>query len=226
MTEFGVKIQQQSRTPAADGDVRTMAGDREGAAFTGDINSKYMQWLLAGQVFETHNLAVATAITLEANAAYDPLEPFFRATVPAGITMIPIMFKVMPTDAWTAFDQMTITAHDTDTDAAGGLAGAPVQPLFIDNQGAGNPESSVLSAVLNGDTAMTEAAATNLRLIYRAQLIGTGDFMPSFNALTGDPTCAISGPAAFLVTFLAGGAEEVWYHFIWAEVDKNYLVNR
>jgi hypothetical protein len=117
-----------------------------------------------------------------------------------------------------------MTAHDTDTTSAGGLATSGASGLFIDNQGTGNPESSAVT-VLDGDTALTEAAATNLRQIWSKIVIGTGDIMPGFNALKGDPTCAIRGPAKLLVTGDNAGAEEVFYHAIWAELDKNYLQN-
>lgn len=226
MTEIAVRVQQQSDRITADGQPAvTLAGDRERALFTGDINSKYMQWLLAGKVFETHNLVIGTALTLEINAAYDPLEPYFRMTVPSSITMVPILFSVMTAAALSVFDFYTLTAHDTDTFSADGLAGASVQGLFIDNQGSGNPKSSVLTSVLNGDTAMTEGAATNLRLIHQEQIINVTDGFKGYNVLKGDAVAAIHGPASFLVTFQNAGAEELDYHLVWAELDKNYLVN-
>ena len=225
MTEIAVKTQQQSDSISSDGNTITVAGDRERALFTGDINSKYMQWLLAGKVFEAHQADVATAVTLEANATYDPLEPMFSMLIPASITVVPIFFELQFSAAHTAFDRLVMTAHDTDTTSSGGLATSGAASLFIDNQGAGNPVTSAVT-LLDGDTAMTEAAATNLRQIWSKIVIGTGDIIPPFNALKGDPTCAISGPAKLLVGGDVGAAEEVFYHAIWAELDKNYLVNR
>lgn len=225
MTEIAVRVQQQSDRIGTDNSTRTVAGDREGALFTGDINSKYMQWLLAGKIFETHNLVVGTALTLEANAAYDPLEPYVRMTIPSSVTMVPIAVSITTAAALSVFDYYTLTAHDTDTFSTGGLAGAGVQSLFVDNQGDGNPESSVLTNVLNGDTALTESAATNLRLIHQSQIINVTDLFTPYNVLKGDPVAAIRGPAAFMLTFQNAGAEELNYHVIWAELDKNYLVN-
>ena len=225
MTTVALNIQQQSSTVVLDGSTRTAAGDREGALFTADIQSKYMQWLLAGKVFETHQAVVATAVTLEANATYDPLEPFFRFTVPSSRTVVPIKVKLVASTAWAAFDRMVVTVHDTDTFNTGGLAGSGVQGLFIDNQGSGNPASSVVTNVLNGDTDLTENAATNLRVISETIAIGTGDPILEYNVLKGDSVAAIHGPASFLVNVEAAGAEEIFYQVVWAELDKNYLVN-
>lgn len=226
MADSAVKIQQQGDTTVVDGPASvTLAGDRERALFTGDINSKYMQWLLAGKIFETHQADIATAVTLEANATYTPTEPFFRMTIPSSITLVPIFFEIQFSAAHTAFDRVVMTAHDTDTVSSGGLAGSAVQSLFIDNQGTGNPETSAATSVLNGDTALTESAATNLRQIWSKIVIGTGDIIPAFNALKGDPTAAIHGAATWLVTGDNAGAEEVFYHAIWAELDKQYLQN-
>ena len=225
MTEIAIAVQNQSADLTSDGRVRTVAGDREGAVFTGDINAKYMQWLLAGRIFECHQAAVATAVTLEINTAYDPLEPFFRFTIPSSVTVVPIMARVRGSTAWAAFDRMVITAHDTDTFSTGGLVTSGAAGLFVDNQGSGNPKTSVVTNLLDGDTPLTENAATNLRQIFEAMAIGTGDPILQYNVLKGDPIVAIHGPASFLIGLDNAGAEEVFYHVVWAELDKNYLVN-
>jgi hypothetical protein len=225
MTEIAINVQQQSDGITADGRTRTVAGDREGALFGGTNEEKYRQWLAAGKVFSAQFGTPGGTATLEANATLTLTEPFFRMTVPSSHVLVPIRVLVNNIAVWDTADAMYLFSVDTNTYSSGGAA--PDVDNFA-NPGSGDSALGTVSCtnIYDGDSALTESAQTNPRLMH-VQTKLTGDLFSSFeyNILKGDPMHMIHGESSFYVVFENGGAEEVHYSVIWAELDKNTLVN-
>jgi len=167
--------------------------------------------------------AVGILATLEANAAFDLTEPFFRATVPAATVMIPIMVQVTYDTAPAALDAIKIGWGEGSTYNTGGDV---CRVLPMGHLVAAAPVASTLTNVRDGDAVLTEDTLVNPRIFFDKMITATGsDANIEYNALKGDPYVVIPGPASFLVWGKAAGAEEVYYNVVWIELDKSSVVN-
>ncbi len=226
MTEIAVNIQQQGYSVSADGvGSRTLQGDREGALFGGTIQDKYRQWLLGGKVFQASFATPGGTATIEANATLDLVESFFRMTCPSSHVLVPLFFSCDNIAVWTTADAMYHWTTDTDTFTSGGA-----DPTVINhaNQGSGDSVlgTTAMQNIKDGDSPLVEAGQTNPRLISTKTKL-TGDlFSPLvYNVLNGDPYTYIHGESSWNVVFENASAVECHYLAIWAELDKNTLVN-
>lgn len=225
MTEIAGNVQQQSDRNASDGQTRTFAVDREGASFTGDAVSKYRQWLTAGKVFEAHFATEGATATVETNGTIELTEPFFRMTCPSSAILVPLIFRADMTLIQTTVDAWFITTSDTDTFTSGGVAPA-IENLAAVSSGDSALGATVMTDVLSGDSVLTEAALTNPRQFGVNTWVTGNLFHPyEYNVLKGDPMVYIHGESSLQVQAIQTGAQEVHFSFIWAELDKNALVN-
>ena len=225
MTELGGAVQQQGYTTALDGTTRTAAMNRTGALVTSTPASMYDQWLRAGKVFEAHFATEGGSSTIEANATYDATEPWFRLTVPSSKIFIPIKVKVTPTTVWVTTDMIVLSASDTNTYTSGGAA-PDVRNLAAVSSVDSALGTTAMTSVFDGDSALTEAAMTNERIIDITVFRTGGLFLPyEYNILKGDPMVMIHGTASFVCNAMLAGALEAHYSVVWAELDKNELVN-
>lgn len=225
MAEIGINVQQQGYSLAAEGSTRTVAGTRAGELYTASPQSLYDHWLRSGKVFEAHFATEGGTATIEANATIDLTEPFFRLTVPSSKVMVPIRVFVTTSAVWVTADGIMIGTSDTDTYNTGGAA------PDVRNMAAVSSLDSVLGTtamtnIFDGDSVLTENALTNPRILH-SQFFRTGGlFVPfEYNVLKGDPMAFIHGPASFWCAAQLTGALEAWYSVVWAELDKNELVN-
>jgi hypothetical protein len=226
MTDIRGFIQQQSRGVTPDGTWNNAYRNRGGQLEVNSLQGMYDSWLRAGRVFSAHFATEGGFATLENNTAVDLTEPFWRATVPAATVMVPIKIKVVPAVVWETGDEYILYTSDTDTYTTGGAA-SDVRGLFIDNQGSGNPLSSTLTSVYDGDSALTEGAVTNPRILDFGHFLTGGLYLPyEYNIFKGDPWTMIHGPASIcLMIARTTTTIECAYSVIWAELDKNELVN-
>ena len=229
MTAIAGSVQQQSREVTSDGLDKNVHVNRGGQLETNNIMALYDSWVRAGRVFETHNATIGTMIT--GGVGITLTVPSFRFTVPSTRVVVPISVQIAAVTVVNKDDHFIVVATHTDTYTSGGLAGSTVQPLFIDNLGAGAPESSAVTNVYNNDTTLTEAALVAPRQLKSMFRVGVAaevqmTWQPEYNILKGDPWCYIHGPGSFLV-FVGQEttAPEFSYCVTWAELDKNELVN-
>lgn len=227
MADIAVRVQQQSDSIALDGTgVTTVRGDREGAMFGGTIEEKYRQWLVAGRVFEAHASGADLQALAEIGVKLNFPEPYWRASVPSSIVVVPIRVKVSPLVIWVTASEIALWTSDTDTFNTGGAASD------VNNMASVASIDSALGSVastniLDGQSALTEDALTNPRII-DMHVVSTGSLsVPyEYNILKGDPMTMIHGPAAWGIVVAPGGsAIECMYSVTWAELDKNTLVN-
>ena len=228
MAELGLRVQQQSDSLAVDGTgVVTGAGDRERALFTGDMQSKYRQWALAGRVFQGSSDTALGLTTVENNTALDATEPFILLDAPSSIILVPLYVKIAPAVIWETGDEVAVFTSDTAGYSAGG------DDMTVTNMAAHSSvgsalRASVLTAAKDGDAAMTSVAATNPRTVDVHQHL-TGNLAAPYvyNAINGDnPPVFIHGAGSFQVMLARTTTTvEVLYTVIWAELDKNALVN-
>ena len=225
MTEIAGAVQQQSDTPASDGSTRSFASNRMGALVTSSPQAMYDQWLRAGKVFEAHFATEGGSSTIEANATYDATEPWFRLTVPSSKIFVPIKVKVTPTTVWVTTDMIVLSASDTDTYNTGGAA-PDVRNLAAVSSADSEIGTTAMTSVFDGDAALTENAMTDQRIIDITVFRTGGLYLPyEYNILKGDPMVMIHGTSSFVANAMLAGALEVHYSVVWAELDKNELVN-
>ena len=223
------KTVQRTNSPSADDTYRSVYTSRMGDISTNDINSRYMRWLLAGQVWQVASGGATPTFgglsTIEINAAIDLTEPFFRFTVPASIVCVPIMFTLNYDTAPAALDKIQMYTSDTDTYSAGGVAMTALN-MYINNTGTEDFTSSALTKIYDGDSALTEAALTNPRMLWEKQVVATGS-EPNFeyNVLKGDTPIMVRGLASVCFAAKVAGAEEVDFRFVWAELNKDEMSN-
>lgn len=230
MAELGLNTKQQGYSISADGGngvARTAQGDREGALFVGDMQSKYRQWLLDGRVFQGSTDTAYATTTLENNTALDQTEPFILLDAPSSIVLVPLYVKIAPAVIWETGDEIMAITSDTAGYSAGG-DDMTVTNMAAVNSGDSALRSSVLTAAKDGDAAMTAAAATNPRLVDIHQHL-TGNLAAPYvyNAINGDnPPVFIHGAGSFQVMLARTTTTvEVLYTVIWAELPSLAMVN-
>jgi len=227
VTEIGINVQQQGYSVSADGGpTRTLQGTRSGALFTAEL---YDQWLRAGKVFSVGggDAPVITS-TVENNTAIDLTEPFLLHDVPSSKVVVPIMVKVSPAVVWETGDEIVLYASDAVGFSAGGdTLAATIRNLAVPGSGDSELAATATTAIYDGDAALTMAAVSEVRVIDAVHRL-TGDlFSPyEYNILKGDPMVMLHGPSSLaLMIARTTTTVEVLYTYIWAELDKNELVN-
>ena len=225
MTDIRAFVQQQGRANGADGAYAATMQNRGGQLEINSIEGMYSSWLRAGKVFEAHFATEGGSSTIEANATYDATEPWFRLTVPSSKIMVPVKVKVTPTTVWVTTDMIVLSASDTDTYTSGGAA-PDVRNLAAVSSLDSELGTSAMTSVFDGDSALTEAAMTDQRIIDITVFRTGGLFLPyEYNILKGDPMVMIHGTSSFVANAMLAGALEVHYSVVWAELDKSELVN-
>lgn len=232
MTEFAGNVQQQSDTITADNRTRTVALDREGALFGGSNEEKYRQWLAAGKVFAVGGgdggMGAPASSTIENNTAIDLTEPFFVMDIPSSIVVVPILIKITPAVVWETADEIVVYASN----AAGYASGGDDLSATIENMavpGASDSElgTTAITTIRDGDAALTMAAVSDARILdFTNRLTGDLHSPYEYNILKGSPLTMIHGVASLAVMVArTTSTVEVHYQVVWAELDKNSLVN-
>lgn len=228
MADLDLIIQQQNGGTTADGSSGKAQGLRDGSLITADPASLYQKWLRAGKVFEAHFATETGTATIEANAAYDLTEPFFRLCVPSSKLFVPIQVKITPTTVWVTTDGITLMASADAADVVVNAGGAApdVRNLAVVNANESSLGDTAMTSIKDGDSVITEDALTSVRIIDNIVYRTGGLFEPyEYNILKGDPMAIIHGPGRFLVQAMLAGALECQYTIKWAELDKSELVN-
>lgn len=226
MANVDLVVQQQSDTVSPDGSTFPLRGNRSGALVTSSPQAMYDQWLRAGKVYEAHFATEGGTATIEQNAAMDLTEPFFRLTVPSNIIFVPIRVLVSNQAVWTTADAIVLVTSDTNTYNTGGAL-----PDVRNMASVSSLDSSLgatqCTSIYDGDTVLTENALTNPRQIAVKHFVTGGLFVDfEYNILKGDPMVMVHGVSSFLAACKLGAAgAEVLYSVVWAELDKNELVN-
>jgi len=226
MTEIAGRVQQQSDSIAVDGTgATTIRADREGALFDGSISSKYRQWLVAGKVFEAHFATEGGTSTIEANGTVDLTEPLFRLTVPSSKILVPIRVRLSPTTVWTTADAIFQTTSTGDTYSSGGAV-PDVRNMAAVNASDSALGSTACTSIFDGDSGITESALVSPRAFGHQSYV-TGNLAANYDysILKGDPMIMIHGSSSWQIHAILTGAHEVHYSILWAELDKNALVN-
>ncbi len=224
MSDLTAATQQQSRGIVPDGSSGGLHVNRGGQLEVNAIGGLVDSWIRQGRVFETHAATEGGLTTIEANATFDLTEPFFRLTVPSTMVFVPIYITVVTSAVWTTGDLIMLWASDTDTYNTGGLACNTPMSLFLDNQGTGTPRSSGVTSLYDGDSVLTESAVTNIRILDQFGWVTGNLWAPYVWSIFNRPPVYIHGPASFGMVE-KGATQEVLYSVIWAELDKNSLVN-
>lgn len=223
MTELGGYVKQRGYEIFGDGASHTARMTRSGDMQVNTIHALYDSWLRAGKVFQGGFGTFAGLATVEINAAIDLTEPFIHLTVPVSKVIVPIQVQITYDTAPAALDAMLVGWAEGNTNTAGGAAGL-VKPLM--GLAADAPVSSACT-LLDGDSVLTEDTLVNPRLLSQKMITAAGSDVNvlEYNVLKGDPWTYIQGVASFLVWVKAAGAEEVYYHLTWAELDRGEIVN-
>ncbi len=225
MTTVGGFIQQIGRTILKDGGPGQLAQNRDESLITNDITSLVNTWLRGGKLWEAHFATEGGTATVESNAAIDLTEPFFRMAVKSGKVIVPISVYVAPATVWETGDEWIVGAYDTDAAATGGalpdirnmVVNNGSQPAIGDNDnGVNNP--------LDGDSAITEGAVTNFRVIKNGHELTGGLHLPvEYSILKGDAMGMLEGPSVFGVWLASTSGIEVLYSVKWAVLDSAEL---
>lgn len=225
MAELGGAVQQQGYSLAAEGTTRTGAMNRSGALVVSTPQAMYDQWLRAGKVFEAHFATEGGTATIESNASIDLTEPFFRMTVPSSKILVPIRVFVTTSAVWVTADGILMGTSEGDTYNTGGAA-PDVRNLGVVSGSDSALGTTACTNIFDGDSVLTENALVNPRILH-GQFFRTGGlFVPfEYNILKGDPMAMIHGSSSFWIAAQLTGALEAWYSVVWAELDKNELVN-
>jgi hypothetical protein len=232
MADFSGDVKQQGRAYSDDGSSRNLSITRDGALVTADI---VHQWAREGRLFQTHNPTIGTPITGSAAAAGGHVltAPSLRMTVPAAITVVPLLFKAMFNAMTGTPNEFAIVADDTDTYTSGGTSVTlTAYPEFIDNLGTGNPHASAVTNLRSGSgSALVEAALTNPRVLdigylARADAVSEPKAEYVWNPLADGLVTYIHGPASVLI-YLSAVTTALTYEFVWkwAELPRGVLVN-
>ena len=225
MTDIRAFVQQQGRANGADAAYAATMQNRGGQLEINSIEGMYSAWLRAGKVFEAHFATEGGTSTIEANATYDATEPWFRMTCPSSKILVPVKVKVTPTTVWATTDMIVLSVSDTDTYTSGGAA-PDVRNLAAVSSLDSELGTTAMTSVFDGDSALTEAAMTDQRIIDITVFRTGGLFLPyEYNILKGDPMVMIHGTASFVANAMLAGAFEANYSVVWAELDKSELVN-
>ena len=227
MVEIATKVQQQSDTIATDGPTaHSVRGDREGALFGGTNEEKYRQWLVAGKVFEAHATGADLQAEAEIGVKLNFVEPYWRASLPSSIVVVPIKVKVEAVTVWVTASEFAVYTSDTDTFTTGG-AESDVTNLANVSSLDSALGTTACTNIRDGQGGLTEGALTNKRILDMELKTTGGLFSPyEYNVLKGDTLTYIHGPAAWGVVVAPGSsAIECMYSVVWAELDKNALVN-
>jgi hypothetical protein len=232
MADFSGDVKQQGRAYSNDGVSRNLSLTRDGALVTADI---VHQWAREGRLFQTHNPTIGTALTGSAAAAGGHVltAPSIRFSIPAAITVVPLLFKAQFSALAGAPNEFAIVATDTDTYSSGGTSVAlTAYPEFIDNLGTGNPHASAVTNLRSGSgSALVEGTLTNPRVldigyIVRADAAAEPHAEYIWTPLSEGLVTYIHGPASFLI-YLSAVTTALTYEFVlkWAELPRGVLVN-
>lgn len=227
MAEMGLNVQQQGDGNGSDSTTRTAAGTRMGELFTAEPGSLYNRWLRAGKVFQGQFATEGGTATIENNTAIDLTEPFLLLDVPSSKILVPLFVKIAPAVVWETGDEIVVYTSDTLGFSAGGAA-MDVRNMAAVSSLDSALGSTALTSAVDGDSVLTMAAATNVRLLDVHHHI-TGNLAAPYiyNAINGqNPMVMIHGVGSFAVMCARTTTTvEVLYTVMWAELDKSELVN-
>lgn len=226
-TPLSARSQQRARSvSASDTNDSPLYSNRGGQLEVNTIQGMYDSWLRAGKVFQATGDTFGATSTIENNTAIDLTEPFFRLSVPASRTIVPIMFKAAPAVVWETGDEVAMFIGDTATYNTGGDV-CLVKNMTVFNAGSQTLRETLATNVRDGDAALTEDTLTNPRLIDVHHFITGGLHLPyEYNILKGNPWSYITGPATWGVMIARTTTTvEVLYTAMWAELDKEELSN-
>ena len=232
MTEIAASVKQQGYTTQADqsgSSVRTLQADREGALFTGDISSKYRQWLLAGNIHMTGGGDSPIGLaTIENNTSLDLTEPIFLMDVPSSKVVVPIMIKVAPAVVWETGDEYALYASNATGYSAGGDdLSAVIENAAVEGSGDSEISATAITSIYDGDAALTMAAVSDVRVIDAGHFL-TGELGKpyEYNVLKGDVPVYLHGVSSLALAIArTTTTAEAFITAVWAELDKTALVN-
>ena len=221
-------IKQVSPDVGADTDSPVIYQNRDHATYINSREGLVDQWTRDGRVFMTANATPGTTVGGSANGtAITATAPSFRYTIPAGLTVVPILFSAYVATVIAKSDIFQVIVSDTDTYSSGGLAGQPVRNALMESNNA--LRSSQVTNVFNSGTTLVEAALTRPRQLKQMKRQGqTAELQttwnPEFNMLNHDPLLYITGPASFLVWVLQQTTlAQFEYTAMWAELPTSIV---
>jgi len=203
-----------------------LAGDNQVSSREALVN----QWTADGRVFIAHNPVVGQPETMSATGtAIGLTAPSIRYTIPSGALVVPIHVKLAVLTVGAKDDIFGVLVSEGDSYTSGGDAVAAVTGNAVVQGDAGALRSPGVTNLHYSDTAIVEAALTNVRLlkIEESQPPATNQsWNPEYNILKGDPMVYIVGPASFLVYAVQEtAAAEAEFSLSWAELDMDLFTN-
>lgn len=223
MTTVGGFVNQTSNDVQGEGDAVRLSQLRNGGLVTA---SQYDLLLRGGRVFNGSKDVPGDLATLENNTAIDLTEPFLRVSIKSGYSLIPLYITVQPAVVWETGDEYILYTSDTDTYSAGGDA------MLVRNLAQNTANKSVVRQTqsqnaYDGDSALTEGAVTNARVLDAGHHLTGGLYLPyEYNAMPGQkhPATVIDGPGSLcLMLARTTTTVECLYTMVWAEVPSEWV---
>ena len=225
-----IYTQQQDYGISPDDGYIAQKGTRSGAAFTADL---IRQWELSGQVFQTHNPTIGTAITFSAAAAGGHVltAPSIRMTVPTSKIVVPLRLVVTFSAMAGTPNEMALVVSETDTYTSGGTSVTlTAYNKVVD--GSNDLNTTAVTNLRSGSgSALVEAALVDPRVIdiqyfARADAVSEPKAEWRWSAERDGGFTYVHGAASILIYISAvTTASAGEFIFEWAEIDKSEVVN-
>lgn len=194
-----LEVRQDSLLSLGDGNAPPQALLRMGIA---PVATKWDLFALQGRMFNAHQTTIGTALnggTADAGGIV-LTAPFFRFTVPSGLTVFPRRFNWTFATLPGTMNEIAIAYSVGDTFTSGGTAHTPL------NWRTDNPRATAVTNCYIGPSggANVEAALVTPRVLYQKTIPLAASFASSYTLETTidvwwDALVPIVGPAAFLV---------------------------
>lgn len=222
MTTVGGFVAQRSDDRYDEGDPARLKQFRDGGVLTA---SQYDMLVKGGRVFNGQFATAGGLATIENNTAVDLTEPFLRVSIKSGHTLIPLFIKVGGAVVWETGDEYILYTSDTDTYSSGGTA-MTVRNLAQRSTSATAVRQTQTANAYDGDSALTEGAVTNPRVIDSGHFLTGGLNLPyEYSAMNGNrPYTMIEGPGSLcLMIARTTTTVEAFYTMQWAEVPSEWV---
>ncbi len=187
--------------------------------------SKWDFLALQGRMFNVHNTTIGTVLAGPTqNAASIQLTiPWFRFTVPAGLTVMPHRLHIALATAAGTNNEMAVVYSMTDSYTSGGTAMATIIKNLRSD--AVSPRDTAVTNAYIGPTGgvITEAALTSPRVIWTkfktyAMAASAGEIDVNSD-VAWEHFIPIVGPASFLLYITANTtAPDIEFDLTWAEI--------
>jgi hypothetical protein len=211
------EVRQDSLTSLGDGNTPPVPLARMGLPA---MLTKWDLFALGGRMFTVKQTTVGTPLTGSAAAAGGIVltAPTVRFTVPTGITVFLRRFNLSYATLAGVDNEIAVIASRTDSYTSGGTALTPLN-MMVDSAA---PATSVTKCYHADSSAIVEAALTDVRALYQANIPLAFAAGESFwnTVVEWEDLIPIVGPASVLIFVSSKTTANTHYFSLdWAEVD-------